>query len=103
LFRRWFRMVERCPRCNYRFEREEGFFLGAYVINVGITQLAVVIYIAAAIIATLPHPPPGPLVAGGIAVAFLVPFVAYPFTKTIWTAFDLMMHPEFQADRVTES
>jgi hypothetical protein len=91
-------MVERCPRCGYKFEREEGFFLGAYVINIGVTQVAVVIYIAVAIIATLPHPPPGQLVAGGLAVALLTPFLAYPFTKTIWTACDLIMHPEYLTD-----
>ena len=24
---------ERCPRCGVRFEREEGYFLGAYALN----------------------------------------------------------------------
>ena len=38
LFTGWFRMKERCPGCGYLFEREEGFFLGAYVINLGIAQ-----------------------------------------------------------------
>ena len=27
-------MVPCCPRCGYRYEREEGFFLGVYVMNV---------------------------------------------------------------------
>ena len=31
LFRRWFRMAERCPRCGYRFVREDGFHFGGYV------------------------------------------------------------------------
>lgn len=34
----WFRMAPTCPRCGYRFEREEGFFLGAYVMNLVIAQ-----------------------------------------------------------------
>ena len=25
LFSNWFRMAERCPGCDYHFEREEGF------------------------------------------------------------------------------
>ena len=31
-------MAERCPRCGMRFEREEGFFLGAYVVNFAVTE-----------------------------------------------------------------
>ena len=38
LFRRWFRMVDRCPRCGHQFDREEGFWLGAYVINFAVTE-----------------------------------------------------------------
>jgi uncharacterized protein (DUF983 family) len=45
LFRGWFQMVERCPRCGYTFEREESFFLGAYVINLAITQVALGLFI----------------------------------------------------------
>jgi hypothetical protein len=87
-------MVERCPRCDYTFEREEGFFLGAYVINIGISQLTAVLFIAVAIIVTLPDPPVGKLVIIGVAVVAVTPFVVYPFTKTIWTAFDMIMHPD---------
>jgi hypothetical protein len=29
-------------------------------------------------------------------VAVGTPVLAYPFAKTIWTAFDLIMHPEFR-------
>lgn len=92
-------MVERCPRCGYKFEREEGFFLGAYVVNLGITQLAVVVYIGLAMVLTLPDPPLVPLAIGGAAVAVLTPLVAYPFSKTFWTAIDLVMHPAHLQDQ----
>ena len=91
-------MVERCPGCNYKFEREEGFFLGAYVVNLGVTQIAVVAYIAAGIILTLPSPPLWPLALGGAAVALLTPLLAYPISKTFWTAIDLIMHPAHLRD-----
>lgn len=94
LFHRWFRMVERCPRCNYKFEREEGFFLGAYVVNIGVSQLVAVAFIAVGIIATLPDPPVGRLIAIGLVVVIATPFVFYPFAKTIWTAIDMIMHPD---------
>jgi len=38
LFAHWFRMVERCPRCGIKFEREEGFYLGAFLINFAIGE-----------------------------------------------------------------
>src|SRR5687768_5217459 len=38
LFEGWFRMKDRCPTCGYLFEREPGFFVGAYLINFAITE-----------------------------------------------------------------
>ena len=86
-------MVGDCPRCGYHFEREEGFFLGAYVMNLGATQVAVVIYIGLSVVLTLPEPPLARLAVGGAVVALAVPLFAYPFSKTLWTAIDLIMHP----------
>src|SRR6266705_7122554 len=37
LFRTWFAMHERCAVCGLRFEREQGYFLGAMYINYGAT------------------------------------------------------------------
>ena len=94
LFKGWFRMVAHCPRCNYKFEREEGFFLGAYVVNIGFSQLVAVAFIAIGIIATLPDPPTGKLIIIGVAVVVATPFLFYPFSKTIWTGLDMIMHPD---------
>lgn len=93
LFSRWFRMGERCPRCGYKFEREEGFFLGAFVINFALTETVLGIFIAVSIILTLPDPPIPLLAVIGVAVMCVVPIVFYPFSKTIWAAVDLGMRP----------
>jgi hypothetical protein len=53
-----------------------------------------VAFIAISIIATLPDPPVGRLIVIGLAVVLATPFVFYPFSKTIWTAFDMIMHPD---------
>jgi uncharacterized protein (DUF983 family) len=37
LFRTWFTMHERCAVCYLRFEREQGYFVGAIYINYGVT------------------------------------------------------------------
>ena len=84
-------MVERCPGCDYRFEREEGFFLGAMVINIIITQGAIIALIAIGFALTLPDAPVTALAIGGGVLAAVTPLVSYPFTKTLWTAVDLIM------------
>jgi hypothetical protein len=96
LFTRWFRMKERCPRCGYRFEREEGFFLGAYVINLAIAQGMVILLAVVPLIARLASDPDAsirPFIVGGIVGAVVAPIICYPWSKTIWTAFDLMLRP----------
>lgn len=96
LFTGWFRMVPDCPGCGYRFEREEGFFLGAYVMNLVIAQaLVVLLAIVPAIVLLAGDPDAGllPVFAGGVAGAVLAPLVFYPFSKTLWVAIELIMRP----------
>jgi uncharacterized protein (DUF983 family) len=96
LFTRWFRMKERCPGCGYRFEREEGFFLGAYVINLAMAQGLVILLAIVPLIVRLAENPDAaiwPFVGGGLVGAVVAPVVLYPWSKTIWTAFDLMLRP----------
>ena len=92
-------MKERCPGCGHRFERrndEDGFFLGAFVIAFGATEGAVALcllaYILAEASATGGFSVWPPLIAGTLC-AVVLPFFAYPFSKTIWCAIDLAMHP----------
>ena len=96
LFTRWFRMKERCPTCGYLFEREEGFFLGAYVINLAVAQGAVILLAVVPLIVRLAGDPDAsiaPFIVGGVLGAVVAPMIFYPWSKTIWTAFDLMLRP----------
>ncbi len=89
-------MRERCPRCHYRFEREEGFFLGAYVINLAITEgLLIVFAIIPSIVlfAANPNMSIRPLIISGLIAAVLGPLAFYPFSKTLWTAIELIFRP----------
>ena len=89
-------MVDRCPRCGHRFEREEGFFLGAYVINLAVAQGLVILLAVVPCIVLLSRDPDTsitPFLVVGILGAVLGPVLFYPFSKTVWTAFDLMMRP----------
>ncbi len=101
LFHGWFRMKERCPTCGYRFEREEGFFLGAYAVNLAVVEAVIAFLCIVPVIwlsSTRPDASLWPVViAGGIA-AVVAPFAFYPFSRTVWVAFELMLRPAESAE-----
>ncbi len=98
LFVRWFRMVEHCPRCGHRFARqaEDGFFLGAYVLNLAVTETALASVLFGYVVVLARSDEGAPLwpvlVAAGV-VAVALPLAFYPFAKTLWAAIDLVMRP----------
>jgi hypothetical protein len=75
------------------FEREEGFFLGAFTVNFGVMLLSLGLFIGIGIATTLPDPPPGKLALGGMIVGVVVPIFFYPMSRTFWSAIDLIMKP----------
>ena len=86
-------MVERCPRCQLKFERVDGHLAGALGINTVASLIAVLVVGIAGFILTFPELPLLPLVSSVTLVAALFPILFYPFSKTIWTAIDLRMRP----------
>lgn len=102
LFHGWFHMVERCPSCSMRLEREPGGFLGAYCINFFVTEVLLGIWMVASFTLTHPHEPMPLIVGVAAAICVVVPLVGYPFSKTTWLAIHLAMgplEPEEEADR----
>ncbi len=96
LFAAWFRMADRCPTCQYRFEREEGFFLGAYVMNLVIAQDLVMLLAVVPTILLLNADAEAslrPVLVGGFVAAVLAPPFFYPWSKTLWVAIELIMRP----------
>jgi uncharacterized protein (DUF983 family) len=91
LFRRWFTLPERCPRCGLRFEGEEGAFLGSLAINFGVTSLSFIFVLVTWIALTLPDPPVVLITVASAAIAVTLPLVIYPFAKTTWAAIDILM------------
>ncbi len=88
-------MVERCPGCRYLFAREEGFFLGAFVINFGVTivGLAVLMGVLISVLASgAAHGAISAVAVAAGAEVIVVPIVFYPFSKTLWCAIDMAMH-----------
>lgn len=95
LFVHWFRMKERCPTCGIKFEREEGFFLGAFLINFAIGEglIAVLLFGYVILLSAHQHVSVPGFIAAGIVLSVLATLLFYPFSKTIWSALDIAMKP----------
>lgn len=93
LFRSWFALRARCPRCRLLLDRGDAFFLGAFVINFGVTEAVLGLAIAVMVAVTLPDPPLVTLAAVAAAVTVVVPFAFYPFAQTLWLALEMVMRP----------
>ncbi len=93
LFRHWFTMVERCPRCGFRLERIEGHWLGALGMNTIVSFTAVLLAVIAGVALTYPDGSTTAAVIGIVATAIIVPLLFFPVSKTLWSAIDLAMRP----------
>lgn len=51
------------------------------------------IFLSVFIAANYPDFPVVPMALIGAAIALVMPFLTYPFTQTIWSAFDIRVHP----------
>jgi uncharacterized protein (DUF983 family) len=92
LFRGWFTMLDRCPRCGLAFERSDGFWLGAMAVNLGVTEATFGIFVVLTMWATWPDVPWAALTVAALVLNLTIPILFYPFSKTIFLAFDLAMH-----------
>jgi uncharacterized protein (DUF983 family) len=99
LFSGWFNLRQSCPSCELWLEREEGYFLGAMLLNVVVAELLFVVGFALALIWTWPSPPWTLLTYGSALAVVLFPVILYPFSKTIWLALDLFFQPATQDER----
>ena len=92
VFASWFEMKPACPACGYRFEREEGYWVGAMVVIMGLVEIAFGALMLLGIALTYPDVPWTPLLAVGLALMVVVPVLGYPLAKLLWIAIDLLVH-----------
>jgi len=88
LFRGWFRMAETCPRCNLKFEREPGYWVGAVAINTAVIGFLFAVVLVVFSAATVPDIPWVTLLLIELPLMAVGPVILYPFSKTLWVAVD---------------
>jgi uncharacterized protein (DUF983 family) len=88
----WFTAKARCPRCDLRFEEEEGGFLGAMVLNYTLAFVVWIGLLVAVLIATVPDVPILPLLLMSAVVLIVVPLWFYPRSKMTWAAIEWLAH-----------
>jgi uncharacterized protein (DUF983 family) len=94
IFRSWFRLRRHCPSCGLPLERgEHGYQVGSYMFNIIASELIFAAVFLAVLLSTWPSPPWRLLQYGGIALMVLAPLLFFPFSKTLFLAFDLLFRP----------
>jgi uncharacterized protein (DUF983 family) len=89
IFRGYWTLRDRCPRCDYRFDREEGYFLGAYAINLIVAEfLSIAVLVDLLVRTDLSWVAIEAIV---IPLAIGLPILFFPFSRTLWMALDLMI------------
>ena len=89
IFRGWFALKDRCPGCNFSFEREEGYWVGAMIANIAAAEGLFGLLLVGGMIATHPNVPWRLLTIGGAIVMVGLPILFYPLSKTLWLWLDL--------------
>jgi uncharacterized protein (DUF983 family) len=95
IVRGWFKLHEHCPNCGLALERGESsdFWIGAYVFNLVAGELFAIGIPLAWVIATWPNSPWTKVEILAAVLAIGLPFVFFPFSRTLWLAWDLSFRP----------
>lgn len=91
IFAGYFKTYERCPVCNFAFEREPGYYTGAMAVNLVVSELLIVII--AVPLAASQVVPVLYLIILGCTLPILLPILFYRPTKSLWMSLDHFLHP----------
>lgn len=102
IYNGYFELKEYCPTCGVRFEREEGYFLGAYALNLVVAEI-LALGIAVFVIFGTEFRDAGLIWQEALAIglALLFPILFFPYSRGVWMALDLTFHPPSTIDERT--
>ncbi len=96
IFENWFTLKKQCPGCGSIFEPEDGYMLGSYVVNLGVTALIGVLFAFSVVFGTDLD-----VVTLQIAAVILVvgfPIFFYGYAQLIWICIDLLFNTAYKFD-----
>jgi uncharacterized protein (DUF983 family) len=91
IFNGWFNLKERCPNCNVLYEPEDGYLLGAYVINIGLVAVIAIASVISLMVWSDLTTLQIQMIGAGLAIG--LPIFFYPYTLLLWITLDLTIHP----------
>ncbi|HET7468347.1 MAG TPA: DUF983 domain-containing protein [Gemmatimonadales bacterium] len=99
IFTSWSRLLPVCPVCGLSLERgEDGYWLGAYFFNLMAMETAFSVWVVGFLMETWPNPPWDIFQISTVVLMVVFPIVFFPFSKTLFLAFDLLMRPPDEPD-----
>ncbi|MGH7515368.1 MAG: DUF983 domain-containing protein [Gemmatimonadales bacterium] len=99
IFTSWSRLLPVCPVCGLGLERgEQGYWLGAYFFNLMAMETVFSVWVVGFLWETWPDPPWDVLQISTAVLMVLFPIFFFPYSKTLFLAFDLLMRPPDEPD-----
>ena len=83
-------MAASCALCGLKFERAQGYWVGAIYVNYAMTTVITV----TGFFLTWRHVPMAVELTVGGAFAVLFPLWFFRWSRSLWLAFELMLNPE---------
>lgn len=96
IFENWFSLKKQCPSCGSIFEPEDGYMLGSYVVNLGVTALVGVLAVFVFVFGsdfTVTQ-----LQVGAVALMVGFPIFFYGYAQLIWICIDLIFNTTYKWD-----
>ncbi|MEX2293024.1 MAG: hypothetical protein WD691_04490 [Acidimicrobiales bacterium] len=100
VFRTFFLVRDRCPRCHFPIRRDEGHWIGAVGMNTVVSFGLLLLTMTTVFALTWTDRRAAPVFISGFAVAALTPLLFFGPSQTLWSAVDLLMRPVEPADDV---
>jgi uncharacterized protein (DUF983 family) len=89
---RWFRMAPECALCGLRFERAQGYFVGAIYVNYAVTTLIAVAGFF--LLRAWRAPSTAAQLALWVPFVLVFPLWFFRYSRSLWLALEYFFNPE---------
>lgn len=97
LFASWFKLRAVCPTCGLELQRgEQDHWFGGFAVNFALAEVIGIGLVLVFLLATWPDVPWTIVQFGAPMIMLVLPFLFFPFSRTIYLAVDLHFRPDHQ-------